>query len=45
MVKVNEKILLEKLGIEKESIGVMLISFKALKKDWDNKYDERWNKY
>lgn len=45
MVKMNKKILLEKLGIEKEPIGVMLISFETLKKDWDNKYDERWNKY
>jgi len=44
MKKVNKKIL-EKLGIGKESIGVMLLSSDTLKKDWDNKYDERWNKY
>ena len=37
--------LLRKLGIKEESIGVMLISLETLKKDWDNKYDERWNKY
>jgi len=29
----------------KESINIMLISEKSIKKDWDNKYDERWNKY
>ena len=44
MKKVNKKIL-EKLDIEKESIGVMLLSLDTLKKEWDNKYDERWNKY
>ena len=36
---------LKKLGIEEESISNMLASEEALKKDWDNKYDERWNKY
>ena len=28
---------------EKESILTMLASEEALKKDWDNKADERWN--
>lgn len=41
----NKKRLLEKLGIDKELIGTMLLSEETLKKDWDNKYDERWNKY
>mgnify|MGYP001577386517 CR=1 FL=1 len=36
---------LKKIGIEEESIGTMLISEETLKKDWNNKYDERWNKY
>ena len=36
---------LKKLSIDEESIGNMLISEGTLKKDWDNKYDERWNKY
>lgn len=36
---------LKKAGIEEESIGTMLLSEKTLKKDWDNEYDERWNKY
>lgn len=36
---------LKKLGIEEESIGTMLLSQETFKKDWDNKYDERWNKY
>ena len=36
---------LKKLGIDEESMGNMLVSEESLKKDWDNKYDERWNKY
>ena len=36
---------LEELGIKEESIVAMLLSLETLKKDWDNKYDERWNKY
>ncbi|MEK6946631.1 MAG: AbrB/MazE/SpoVT family DNA-binding domain-containing protein [Nanoarchaeota archaeon] len=36
---------LKKLGIEGESIGTMLLSEETLKRDWDNEYDERWNKY
>lgn len=38
-------LLLKKLNIEEELIGTMLLSEETLKKDWDNKYDERWNKY
>ena len=37
--------LLKNLNINGESLGVMLLSEETLKKDWDNKYDERWNKY
>ena len=36
---------LKKLGIAEESLNNMLASQETLKKDWDNKYDERWNKY
>ena len=36
---------LKKAGIGEESIGTMLLSEETLKKDWDNEYDERWNKY
>ena len=36
---------LKKLGFEEESMDNMLASQETLKKDWDNKYDERWNKY
>ena len=28
-----------------ESLENMPISEETLKKDWNNKYDERWNKY
>lgn len=28
-----------------ESLECMLASEDSLKKDWDNEYDERWNKY
>ena len=38
-------LLLKKFNIGQESIGTMLISEETLKKDWDNTYDERWNKY
>ena len=37
--------MLKNLNIDKESIGTMMLSEDTLKKDWDNKYDERWNKY
>ena len=36
---------LKKMNISEESVGTMMLSEEALKKDWDNKYDERWNKY
>lgn len=32
-------------NLMKESKDIMLISESSLKKDWDNKYDERWNTY
>ena len=35
----------KKLGIEDESYSNMIASEESLKKDWDNKYDERWDKY
>ena len=38
-------VLLKKLGIEEESVGTISIAEGSLNKDWDNKYDERWNKY
>ena len=38
-------LVLKKLGLEEESISNMMASEETLKKDWDNKYDERWNKY
>ena len=38
-------LLMKRLGIEEESISNMVASEGTLKKDWDNKYDERWNKY
>ncbi len=28
---------------ERETIMTMLVSEESLKRDWDNKYDERWN--
>jgi len=37
--------LLKGMGIKDESFDTMLASQEVLKKDWDNKYDERWNKY
>ncbi len=30
---------------DSERFSTMLASERTLKKDWDNKYDERWNKY
>ena len=38
-------LVLKKLGLEEESISNMVASEETLKKDWNNKYDERWNKY
>lgn len=47
----GEKIILEKkdrlmkkLKIS-EGKGTMLMSEHVLRKDWDNEYDEHWNKY
>ena len=36
---------LEKLEVTEENEGIltMLASEEVLKKEWDNKYDERWN--
>ena len=34
---------LQKLKINSDSLTTMLLSEESLKKDWDNKYDERWN--
>ena len=36
---------LTKLIKNEESLVAMLLSEETLKKDWNNKYDERWNKY
>ena len=36
---------LNKLNIDEEYLGTMMLSEETLKKDWDNNYDERWNKY
>jgi len=37
---------LEKLDVEeKESIYSMLASEEVLKREWDNKYDERWDEW
>ncbi len=52
MITKGDKLILQraehiakKLEIDDESMETMLASESALKKDWDNKYDERWNKY
>ena len=37
--------IMKKLDINKESLNTMLASQETLRKDWDNEYDERWNKY
>ncbi len=39
------KRLLKKLNINEEPLVTMILSEETLKKDWNNKYDERWNKY
>ena len=33
------------LNIDEESIATMLLSEDTLKKDWNNKYDDCWNKH
>ena len=40
--RVNELEILER-NPDREEILTMLASEKVLKKDWDNKLDERWN--
>ena len=37
--------IMKKLDINEESLNTMLASQETLRKDWDNEYDERWNKY
>ena len=50
MIVEKDKIILEKsISIKRklkmgEGLETMLMSEESLKKDWDNKYDERWNK-
>ena len=41
----NFEMNLKNIKISRESMLSMLLSEETLKKDWDNKYDERWNKY
>jgi len=51
MISDGEKIILEKPeklvknAARSEGKNTMIMSEHALKKDWDNKYDERWDKY
>ena len=51
MMSDGEKIIIEKPERlvksipQSESHNIMIISEHVLKKDWDNKYDDRWNKY
>ncbi len=49
MISDGEKIVMQKPEKLVKSLGegekTMIMSEHALKKDWDNKYDERWNKY
>ena len=44
VIKKNKEIL-GGLDFTKESVKTMVMSEDSLKKDWDNKYDDRWNKY
>lgn len=41
----KSKNVLESLTSRLESLETMLASEAVLKKEWDNEYDERWNKY
>ena len=41
----KSKEFLKEIDFDSESKDTMLMSEETLKKDWDNKYDERWNKY
>ncbi len=43
-IVVLSKIIIEKIKLS-EGKRTMIMSENVLKKDWDNKYDERWNKY
>ncbi|MFH1424366.1 MAG: AbrB/MazE/SpoVT family DNA-binding domain-containing protein [archaeon] len=52
LIAANDKLIiqstddiLEKLNISAESYEISALSEESLKKVWDNKYDERWNKY
>ena len=51
MISDGKKIVLEKKDRlmkklkSREGKETMIMSQHSLKKDWDNKYDERWNKY
>ena len=51
MIPDGKKILLEKKDVfikklrTDEGKDTMIMSEHVLKKDWDNKYDERWDKY
>ena len=51
LITESDKIILEKsVNIKKklrlsESTKTMIMSEKSLENDWDNDYDERWNKY
>jgi AbrB family looped-hinge helix DNA binding protein len=48
MISERDKITLKRAAdfvSRKEGANTMLASESVLKKDWDNKYDERWNKY
>ena len=51
MMVEGDEIIMERSSIAKkwmkrsESDLVMMMSEDSLKEDWDNEYDERWNKY
>lgn len=51
LIAKGEKITIQKADklldriFDNENFSTMLASEKTLKKDWDNKEDERWNKY
>lgn len=51
MITDGKKIVLEKKDAimkslkPSEGIRTMIMSEHVLKKDWDNEYDERWNRY
>jgi len=51
MITDNDRIIIEKsANIKKklkltEGTKTMIMSEESLKKDWDNEYDEKWDKY